>query len=75
MHTPYFSMNLCIANARLCFATADGVVSARITASTSHLFCQLLPVGGEELLPLARSPGSSLLGVRIAAASSYKITS
>ena len=39
MQTPYFSMNLCIvADARLRFATADGVVSARITASTSPFF-------------------------------------
>jgi hypothetical protein len=34
----YFSTNLSIANARIRFATADGVVSARITASTSPLF-------------------------------------
>ena len=45
MHTPYFSTNLSIANARMRVATADGVVSARITASTSFLFtsfCQSL---------------------------------
>ena len=38
MHTPYFTTNLSIPNARIRFATGDGVVSARITASTSPLF-------------------------------------
>ena len=69
MHTPYFSTNLSIANARIRFATAGGVVSARITASTSPLFasfCQSLRRTS------SCSADSSLLRVRIAAASSYK---